>query len=288
MSATASTTASSACSSTFASPLDFCAQGRFLPPNPALAKALEADELLKHAVVRSAGHSRSTSASSAAMLGMLKGVDATSEQGEESPSEQGHELDEAMEGLCFVVQKTFIDCPIPRSPSLETFFVERTVRSCPATRAPSVESRPTSTFASEDVSSECLQRLVLRLDEVVKRPELGSQEMPTVGSANHRVGTCKPCAFAHTKGCQNGIDCQFCHLCIPNEKKRRQKQRIQSDRRTMLATSPVHSSPVAERSPIASPVRSMGSPAATVDQRFMPVVSPMAGAMLQVPSYSFC
>lgn len=81
-------------------------------------------------------------------------------------------------------------------------------------------------------------------------PELGSPELPTVGSAGHRSGNCKPCAFAHTKGCENGANCAFCHLCGPGEKKRRQKQRVaqqavacRHDVRPTLS-SPVMCSPV--------------------------------------------
>jgi len=56
--------------------------------------------------------------------------------------------------------------------------------------------------------------------------KLGSRELPTVGSAGHHVGGCKPCAFAHKKRCENGVNCNFCHLCEPGEKKRRQKRRM--------------------------------------------------------------
>jgi hypothetical protein len=55
--------------------------------------------------------------------------------------------------------------------------------------------------------------------------ELGSLDMPTIGSANHATGMCKPCAFVTTKGCKDGIECKFCHLCEPGEKKRRKKQK---------------------------------------------------------------
>jgi len=48
---------------------------------------------------------------------------------------------------------------------------------------------------------------------------------PSVGSAQHRTGRCKPCAFFHTKGCQNDKACQFCHLCPPGEKQRRKRLR---------------------------------------------------------------
>eukprot|EP00437_Effrenium_voratum_P031618 CAMPEP_0181407818 /NCGR_PEP_ID=MMETSP1110-20121109/5975_1 /TAXON_ID=174948 /ORGANISM="Symbiodinium sp., Strain CCMP421" /LENGTH=242 /DNA_ID=CAMNT_0023530257 /DNA_START=82 /DNA_END=807 /DNA_ORIENTATION=- len=45
----------------------------------------------------------------------------------------------------------------------------------------------------------------------------------SLGSAGHGLGTCKPCAFFHTKGCSSGKNCTFCHLCPPGEKKRRAK-----------------------------------------------------------------
>jgi len=54
-------------------------------------------------------------------------------------------------------------------------------------------------------------------------PALGSPEMPTLGSAAHGLG-CSPCAHAHSsKGCRNGAQCAFCHLCPPGELKRQQK-----------------------------------------------------------------
>jgi len=63
-------------------------------------------------------------------------------------------------------------------------------------------------------------------------PAPGSAEMPTVGSAGHWTGSCKPCAFLHTKGCSNGVMCQFCHLCDQDEKQRRKKEK----RNTELAS----------------------------------------------------
>jgi len=51
------------------------------------------------------------------------------------------------------------------------------------------------------------------------------QELPSKGSALHPWGACKPCAFVFEAGCQNGLNCQFCHLCAPGEKKRRKKER---------------------------------------------------------------
>lgn len=46
---------------------------------------------------------------------------------------------------------------------------------------------------------------------------------PSVGSLGHKTGRCKPCAFFHTRGCENGMSCVFCHLCPPGEKQRRKR-----------------------------------------------------------------
>jgi len=50
----------------------------------------------------------------------------------------------------------------------------------------------------------------------------------SVGSAQHELGKCKPCAFVHRPvGCTDGVNCTFCHLCEPGERKRRQKEKLQ-------------------------------------------------------------
>lgn len=68
---------------------------------------------------------------------------------------------------------------------------------------------------------------VVSLADALPEPSLGTPDMPTLGSRNHRLGNCKPCAFLHTKGCKNGEECPFCHLCERGEKKRRQKEKWQ-------------------------------------------------------------
>lgn len=66
-------------------------------------------------------------------------------------------------------------------------------------------------------------RRVLRLEDALAEPDLGTAALPSRGSSGHQRGDCKPCAFMTTKGCASGIDCRFCHICGPGEKKRRQK-----------------------------------------------------------------
>jgi len=63
--------------------------------------------------------------------------------------------------------------------------------------------------------------------EPTQAPQLGSPEMPTIGSTGHWTGDCKPCAFFYKRGCTNGTQCVFCHLCDSGEKKRRQKAKVQ-------------------------------------------------------------
>lgn len=60
------------------------------------------------------------------------------------------------------------------------------------------------------------------------QPNYVASGVPSVGSASHGTGQCKPCAFHHTKGCACGTMCTFCHLCLPGEKKRRQKEKQQA------------------------------------------------------------
>lgn len=62
------------------------------------------------------------------------------------------------------------------------------------------------------------------LDSPVAKDE---EPLPSRGSAGHKHFQCKPCAFYHDKGCQNGFECTFCHLCEAGEKRRRRKERSQ-------------------------------------------------------------
>lgn len=65
---------------------------------------------------------------------------------------------------------------------------------------------------------------------VLQESKLGGLGCPTVGSQDHHLGTCRPCAFMFTRGCNNGVLCQFCHLCDVGERKRRSKVK-RSDKR---------------------------------------------------------
>lgn len=68
-------------------------------------------------------------------------------------------------------------------------------------------------------------------------PAPGSAELPSIGSAGHAAGCCKPCAFFHTVGCTSGLTCQFCHLCDADERKRRRMAKLDARRADRLRRS---------------------------------------------------
>jgi hypothetical protein len=57
------------------------------------------------------------------------------------------------------------------------------------------------------------------------------EQLPSAGSAGHYAGQCKPCVHFWKKGCRNGSECPFCHLCDANEVKRRQAKKASLQKR---------------------------------------------------------
>jgi len=88
-------------------------------------------------------------------------------------------------------------------------------------------------------------------------------ELTSVGSALHELGSCKPCAFVHRPaGCADGTACQFCHLCGPGEKKRRQKQKFERiQQRRLRRASATSASPAELTGDCRSFALSPGTPA---------------------------
>jgi hypothetical protein len=99
---------------------------------------------------------------------------------------------------------------------------------------PSTWQHTTEEEQEESMLDQCSQS---RSPKVQFKTELGSPELPTLGSVGHWQRKCKPCAFFHKKGCDNGVTCQFCHLCDAGEKACRQKvkyARLEARSRRML------------------------------------------------------
>lgn len=77
---------------------------------------------------------------------------------------------------------------------------------------------------------------LLLLSKALGAETLGSPALPSVGSGDHGLGACKPCAHAFSaKGCRNGVQCAFCHLCPPGELQRRQKAKRVAQRKAGAA-----------------------------------------------------
>jgi len=127
-----------------------------------------------------------------------------------------------------IVRNTFIYTPIVRTDSLGEFFQRRRIRSCPV--APARSDREHLDF--DDDMSPPRPEPVLHASTTGTKV-LGSHELPTVGSVGHHIGTCKPCAFFHAHGCGKGAQCSFCHLCPPDEKRRRERKNKKEKQATL-------------------------------------------------------
>lgn len=61
--------------------------------------------------------------------------------------------------------------------------------------------------------------------------------LPSLGSKDHHLGSCRPCVFVHKEGgCANGASCAHCHLCDAGEKKRRKDVRRTAAQRRNAAS----------------------------------------------------
>mmetsp|Transcript_103177 Transcript_103177/g.298509 ORF Transcript_103177/g.298509 Transcript_103177/m.298509 type:complete len:303 (+) Transcript_103177:81-989(+) len=119
----------------------------------------------------------------------------------------------------------FLLMPPPQAlPSMEK-LAWRPVPGPPPAAPPSMSARPFATMPQSPPKAPALSVAELVAPPPPQRPALGSTELPTTGSVAHGTGECRPCAFVHTKGCTNGVTCNFCHLCDAGEKKRRRRQR---------------------------------------------------------------
>lgn len=115
-----------------------------------------------------------------------------------------------------VVRNTFLDF-VEDKPD---FLQMRRIKSLPSEVSPDTVSATSSQLTQKPA-------VMLELASILDvMPLLGSSEAPSVGSLNHNLGECRPCAFFWKPGsCTNGVDCRHCHLCDPSAKRRRLKER---------------------------------------------------------------
>merc|ERR1719453_1699530 len=70
-------------------------------------------------------------------------------------------------------------------------------------------------------------------EESPSDPEVVPDGLPSIGSLKHSIGECKRCNFYPKGRCQNGYDCQFCHL--PHEKRKPSRQEKRERRAAWLS-----------------------------------------------------
>merc|ERR1712232_286421 len=155
----------------------------------------------------------------------------------------GERLVDEYPGL--IVRNTFLEIPVEEPAFLDI----RRVQSAPSPVAREQAECFTErlSLALSQLSAERAVRntvaapAVLSLASMIEQPQavsvtvpnargavshVASAQVPTIGSARHHLGDCKPCAFMwKAPGCSNGANCTFCHLCDSGAKKRRQKEK---------------------------------------------------------------
>jgi len=75
--------------------------------------------------------------------------------------------------------------------------------------------------SDSDESDVPVQQAVATSDRDIPARPAGVHH-PSVGSANHAMGTCKRCCFFPRGRCQNGYNCEFCHY--EHEKRKRKNK----------------------------------------------------------------
>jgi len=105
---------------------------------------------------------------------------------------------------------------------------------------PDLASDCSTTDSLEVRSSRDAPVKVLCLAEAVQDDDGVEIPLPSVGSSGHHAGTCEPCAFLYKKtGCGKGTFCDFCHVCGPNVRQQRRRDKRQAQKAQKIRASPL-------------------------------------------------
>lgn len=151
-------------------------------------------------------------------------------------SDISHEESNLASPVNWRIRNTFLDTK--ELTLLQGFQRSRRSRSCPAGGREAFELEEIS-LTPDDAPVEEMESHAHRMDRAqtvpdcsqnVPRPlalaELVGPQPHSTGSVLHFQGTCKPCAFFwKVVGCKYGTECEFCHLCDADERKRRNKDK---------------------------------------------------------------
>jgi len=139
------------------------------------------------------------------------------------------------------IRNTFIDMPVLNFTLLQGHQRSRRAWSCPAGGREAAEREELRTMEPTSVDDVPAQHFPVEqsmsrayttpdCQQMAPRPlalaELVGPQPHSQGSVLHFQGTCKPCAFFwKVVGCKYGTECEFCHLCDADERKRRNKEK---------------------------------------------------------------
>lgn len=159
------------------------------------------------------------------------------------------------------IRNTFLDSPFVKPTLYQGFQTSRRAWSVPAAGREAAEREEISEMSpvhgemAEDIFAP-VQPVALPQTEAPEPPaprplalaELVVPQSHSKGSALHFQGTCKPCAFFwKLVGCQYGSECEFCHLCDADERKRRNKEKRMAMHAIQTSSKGMHAAPSVPR-----------------------------------------
>lgn len=182
------------------------------------------------------------------LLGVPKRQDGASDGSSTSAGSRLSPLSEVSDGdmtspVNWRIRNTFLDSPFLKLTLLQGFQTSRRAWSVPAAGREAREREEVAAQRADEEDEEAeppapvVKMNRVSLDEVLPPPaavaprplalaELVDLQPSSKGSVLHFQGTCKPCAFFwKVVGCQYGSECEFCHLCDADERKRRNKEK---------------------------------------------------------------
>lgn len=133
------------------------------------------------------------------------------------------------------VRNTFLE--MPQLTVMQGFQRNRRAWSCPAGGREAAEREEFAAVSpgpsledDSDVGPPAMTKACTESWSEAPRPlalaDLVGPQSHSKGSVLHFQGTCKPCAFFwKVVGCKYGSECEFCHLCDADERKRRNKEK---------------------------------------------------------------
>jgi hypothetical protein len=128
-----------------------------------------------------------------------------------APVEQAATTDQ--QDLVLVVQNTFLQAKSPANAQMHRSHSDSEVDSCASEKL--LASSEDKLFIVHDSSSNGTVAEVNPADLV---------EYPSLGSAAHESGSCRPCCFFDRGICRLGAECKHCHYLHPGSLKRKGKK----------------------------------------------------------------